>query len=131
MSAVTDTRTLGELFSDLSREISTIVRKELELARSELSGKAGRLGAQAGLIVGGAVLAGAGFLAVVAGTVLLLVRLGMPPWGAALLVGIALLVVGAAIAQRAYQRLSTIDLTPRRTIRTMKENVTWTRAHTT
>ena len=81
--------------------------------------------------MGGGVLAFAGVLAMVAGAVLLLVAAGLAPWAAALLVGIALMAVGGLLAQRAIQRLRSMDITPHRTIRTMKENVTWTRAHTT
>jgi hypothetical protein len=131
MSYDTENRSLGELFSDLSREIGTIVRKELELARTELSGKAARIGAHAGVIAAGAVLAFGGFMTLVAGIVLVLNRLGMPAWGAALLVAVVLLAAGALIAQSALRQLRSIDLTPHRTIRTIKENVTWTRAHTT
>ena len=37
--ATGENRSIGELFSDLSRDIGTLVRKELELLKSELSTK--------------------------------------------------------------------------------------------
>jgi hypothetical protein len=128
MAIQSDSRSLGDLFSELSREIATIVRKEIELARTELSGKMNRIGAHAGVIVAGGVLALGGFLTLLAGIVLVLVRLGMPAWGATLLVGIVVALAGGLVAQAALKQLRSVDLTPHRTIRTMKENVQWTNA---
>ena len=36
MAQVRDERSLGDLFSDLSRETTTLVRKEVQLAKAEL-----------------------------------------------------------------------------------------------
>jgi xanthosine utilization system XapX-like protein len=130
MAMQSDSRSLGDLFSDLSREIATIVRKEIELARTELSGKMSRIGAHAGVIAAGGVLALGGFLTLLAGIVLVLVRLGMPAWGASLLVGFIVALVGGMMAQAALKQLRSVDLTPHRTIRTMKENVQWTNVPT-
>jgi len=49
-------RSLGELLGDLTREISTLVRQEMSLAKTEMSQKMSRVGKDVGfLAAGGAV----------------------------------------------------------------------------
>ncbi len=51
-----DSRSMGELFTDLLNEVSTLFRKEVQLARAEMSDKVGQLGTAVGEIVGGAIM---------------------------------------------------------------------------
>ena len=44
MEYAPDARSIGELLSDLTREVGTLIRSELALARTELSDKAARVG---------------------------------------------------------------------------------------
>lgn len=55
-------RSLGELFGDLTREITTLVRQEATLARTEMSQKVARLGMPwwASALLVGVVIAGIG-----------------------------------------------------------------------
>ena len=53
MQGVTEERSLGELFSDLSRELGTLVRHEAELAKTEISGTVGRVGKSVALLENG------------------------------------------------------------------------------
>lgn len=46
---------LGELFADVSRDLSTLVRQEVELAKAELTQSATRAGKGAGLLAGAGV----------------------------------------------------------------------------
>jgi hypothetical protein len=127
MAYAPDARSLGDLFSDLTREMTTLVRNELALARVEMSAKLARAGRHAATLAIAAVVALAGLFTLAASLVLVLVRAGMPAWGAALLVGLALAVVGAVLASRALTALRQEDLTPRETIQTIKETTEWTR----
>ena len=54
MERVSDNRSLGELFSELSRETATLIRQEVELAKAEAKQSATKAGK------GGGMLAGAG-----------------------------------------------------------------------
>ena len=76
--------TLGEMFAELSRETRTLVQQELQLAKTELTEKASKLGKGVGLIVGGGVIAYGGLLAIIAAMVLITIALGVPAWAAAL-----------------------------------------------
>jgi hypothetical protein len=127
MAQAADARPLGELFSDLTREISTLVRNEVALARVEMSTKLSQLLRHVGTLAVGGVLALAGVFTLAAFVVLLLVEIGMPAWAAALLVGVGLAGVGALLATRSLSALRAESLTPTHTIETLKETTAWTR----
>ena|SRR5829696_4451674 len=125
MAAPLDARPIGELFSDLTRDVGTLIRSELALARTELSQKFARAGRHAAMIAGGAVVACGGLFAIIAGLVLLVVRAGIPAWGAALLVGAAVAAAGGLMANGGLSALRNEDLAPTETINTLKETATW------
>jgi hypothetical protein len=125
MDRVSDNRSLGELFSELSRETGTLIHQEVALARSELTLNLARLGRHAALIASGGAIAYAGLLAIVAALVLVLVRMGLPAWAAALIGGVAVLVIGYVLIQRGLEALRRDQLTPTQTVETMKENAAW------
>jgi hypothetical protein len=125
MAYAPDARSLGDLLSDLTREITTLVRNELALARVEMSNKISRAARHVGAVIVGGVIALTGVFTLAASIVLLLVRAGLPPWVAALLVGLALAGAGAMLVQRAVAALKQEDLKPTETIETLKEATTW------
>jgi len=131
MASAPDSRSIGELFSDLTRDMSVLIRKEVELARVELSTMASAIGARVAIITVGAVIACAGLYAIVAGLVLIAIELGLTPWAASLLVGALVLIIGGLIAKQSFDGLRALDLTPRETVRTLKENAEWAKEHTT
>src|SRR5919202_4942058 len=95
-----DDRSLGELFSELAQETSTLVRQEVNLAKTEMSHKASRAGRHIGILAAGGAVAYAGLLAILAGLIAMLNAV-MPLWVAALLVGIVVAVVGYVLVRRA------------------------------
>jgi hypothetical protein len=119
-----DNRSLGELFSELAQETSTLVRQEVNLAKTEMSDKASRAGKHVGVLAAGGALAYAGLLAVLAGIIALLSNV-MPLWASALLVGILVAVVGYLLVRRGLDALKREDFTPRETIETLKEDKQW------
>lgn len=115
---------LGELVGNLSRDMTTLVRQELELARAEIKEELGRT-SRAGGMLGGTALAG--YLAV------LMVSFAVA-WGLAEVMpaGLAFLIVGAIFAvvayllfQRGRQELKQIRPVPEQTIETLKEDAEW------
>ena len=125
-----DDRPLGELFGELTRQMTTLVRQEVELARTETTEKVTRSARNAAMLaVGGAVIY-AGVLALVAAAVFLLATLGLPGWLSALIVGAILAVVGYLVVQRGLQGLKSADLAPRRTIETLKDDAELLRGRT-
>jgi hypothetical protein len=120
-----DDRSLGQLFGDLSRQLSTLVRQEIDLARTETTARVSAVTRDAALIGAGAALGYAGLLFVLAALVALLVEARVSPWLAALLVGTATLAVGAALAWRGREGLRTASVMPERTIETLKDDAEW------
>lgn len=124
-----DERSLGELFSELAQETSTLVRQEVNLAKTEMSQKASSAGKHVGVLAAGGALAYAGLLAILAGIIALLNDV-MPLWVAALLVGIVVAVVGYLLVKRGLDALKREDFAPRETIETLKEDQEWAKEQT-
>jgi hypothetical protein len=92
-----DGASTGELVAQASRQISDLVRQELTLAKTELVDKGKHFGLGTGLF------GGAGVFAVYGGAVLLAaavaaLSLVWPVWFAALVIGVALLVIAGLLA---------------------------------
>lgn len=119
------TESVGSLLSDLSSDISTLVRQEIELARVELTAKGKVAGKGAGM------LAAAGVVALVmlfALTMFLIAVLGevMDTWLAALIVTILWGVVAFVLVQAGRKQLKeALPPKPEQTIETIKEDVQW------
>ncbi len=130
MQGPRDDRSLGELFSELAQETSTLVRQEVNLAKTEMTQKASRAGKHAGILAAGGALAYAGLLAIIA-AVIVLVDNVMPLWLSAALVGIVVVVVGYLLIRRALDALKREDFAPTETIETLKEDQRWVKDQTT
>jgi xanthine/uracil permease len=118
-------RSLGELFGDLARETGTLVRQEVQLAKTEATQTASRVGRDLGFLAVGGLVAYAGLLGLLAAATLGLVAAGLDPWLAALLVGAVVTVVGYLLVRRGLNALKHEDLAPRQTVETLKEDAQW------
>jgi tetrahydromethanopterin S-methyltransferase subunit G len=116
---------LGELFADLSRETSTLVRKEVELAKTELTQRAARIGKDIGFMAIGGALAYAGLFFILATVAIVLITLGVPPWLSVLLVGLVAIGAGYFLIQKGRSALKKDNLAPSQTIETLKEDAEW------
>ncbi len=117
-------KSLGELFGDLTRETSNLVRQEVQLAKTELSQKAAIVGKSAALAVAGALLGLGAFGAFVA-TLILLLSNYVAPWIAALIVTVVLGGLAAALALAGIGAIKKASLAPKHTVETLKEDVQW------
>jgi uncharacterized membrane protein YqjE len=125
-----DNRSLGELFAELSRETSTLVRQEVQLAKTELSETASQVGKDIGFLAVGGAVAYAGFLALIAMLILVLVALGLASWLAALIVGLVVAGIGYFLVQKGLNELKRVDLKPQQTIETLQEDKEWAKEQT-
>jgi uncharacterized membrane protein YqjE len=87
----------GQLISDLTDQISRLVRDEARLAQAEVTQKAKRLGIGAGLFGGAGLFAFFGLATLITTLVLALAEF-LPPWLAALIVTVVLFAVAAVLA---------------------------------
>lgn len=121
-----DDRSIGELFGDLSRETTTLIKQEINLAKTEMIQKASKTGKDVGfLAVGGAVIY-AGLLAIIAGIIVLIGQvIAIPYWVSALGVGIIVALVGYMLVRRGLNDLKQQKPVPDQTIETLKEDKEW------
>jgi hypothetical protein len=116
-----NSETAAGLLRRLVDDLSILMRKELALARAEISqsideAKTGLAGAA----IGGAVLY-AGLLTLLAAVVLLLAEV-MPAWGAALLVGAIAAIAGFAMVKSAQKKLRPSNLKPEYTQESLRRD---------
>ena len=121
-----DERSLGELLAELSRETGQLVRKEVELATTEMTAKARRAGAAVAVAAAGGALVHAGLLVLLAAIVLGLAQAGMSPWLSASIVAVVTMIVGYALVNRGLAQLRRTSVVPTQAIETLKETATWT-----
>jgi uncharacterized integral membrane protein len=127
-----DDRTIGQLLKELTHESSTLLKQEVDLAKTEMSEKATRVGANLGEVaVGGSVAflgAIALLLAAVYGLTSILSKfmsLGVAAWLAPLIVGIVLAAVGYSLVKKALATLKQEGIAPQRTTQSLQENKEW------
>jgi len=118
-------QSIGELVRQLSEDVRTLVAKEVDLAKVELSAKAGRAGKGAGLLGGGATL---GLLALGALTAALIAALDllMPLPLAALIVALVLGAAAGVLAMSGKNKVQeATPPVPEETVESVKEDVKW------
>ena len=124
-----DDRSIGELIAELSRETTTLVRQELQLAKVEMSQKASRAGKNVAFLVVGGVVAYTGLLAIIAAVIIVLGNV-IALWLSALVVGAVIAAVGLVLVIKGANTLRQEDPTPQETIETLKEDREWLRDQT-
>jgi len=112
---------VGGLFSRLGRELGLLVRQEIALAKSEITGKFGQLGAGAGLLATAGVLAFAGLLYLMAAGMAALALI-VPVWAGALIVAGVALVIAGILAYIGRTKMQADALVPDRTLKTLKDD---------
>jgi F0F1-type ATP synthase assembly protein I len=117
-------RSLPELLSELTGDMTRLFRNEVELAKEELKTE-GRKAGKAGAAFGGAAVVG--LLAGVAAVMFLGFALDsfLPTWLAFLIVTILLGAVAAVLGIQGRNKVQEIDPAPEQTIETLKEDAQW------
>jgi len=125
MQQTQNDRSLGELFAELAREMSTLVQQEITLAKTEMTAKAARVGKNLAFLLLGAAIAYAGLLAIIAAIIIAVGDAMDNMWAAALIVGLVITGIAAALIMKGLKALKSEDLAPRQTIETLKEDAQW------
>ena len=118
-------KSLGELFGDLSTQISALVRQEVQLAKTEITGKIAGLAVGAAFLAVAAVMGLGAFLVILAAAVAAL-ALVLPVWAAALVVAVVLLIIAGVAALLGIGKIKkATPPVPQQTIETLKEDAQW------
>ena len=124
-------RPLGEVARDLTRDLSLLVRQEVELAKSEMAEK-GRVAAPGLGMIGGAGVVGLMAAGALTAFLVLVLSIVLDEWLAALLVGLVLAVVAFLLAKQGKERVEEAGTPlPEQTIETVKEDVEWAKNRAT
>ena len=113
-------RSVGSLISEVTTDLSTLMRQELDLAKAEMKEEAAKTGKAAGML-GGAGFAGymvALFLSLALWAAL---ANGMDEGWAALIVAAIWAVIGAVLFVTGRKKLREVQPKPERTVDTLKE----------
>ena len=120
-------KSLGQLFSELTSDLSTLMRKEVELAKVETKEEVSRAGKAGGMLGGGA-FAGYFALLFISFALAWLLDEWMHTALAFLIVGLLYGVVAAVLVVRGRARLQNVNPVPQQTVETLKEDVQWAKA---
>ena len=124
-------RPIGEIASELTRDLSLLVRQELELAKAEMTekGKTAVPGLEMLGAAGAAGLMAAGALTACA---VLVLAIFLPSWLAALVVGVVLAGAAYLLVMRGKEQVGKAGAPiPEQTIETVKEDVEWAKTRAT
>lgn len=109
-------RSVTDLLGDLVGQTSTLVRKEIQLARAEMGEKFAQVGAGAASIgIGGALLLGALFVLLQTAVLFLAEVLDLSPTLSGLIVALVSALAGYLILRGGVAKMSPSNLTPDRT----------------
>jgi uncharacterized membrane protein len=117
-------RPLTGLLTELAQETTTLVRKEVELAKAEVSEKVTQATSGAVSLAAGGMVAFAGVLFLLLALTFFLATM-MEPWLAALIVGGVVTVIGIILVSMGKSKLSARNLQPNRTIATLQDDKRW------
>lgn len=124
MHQLSQERSIGELFGQLTQDVSLLVRQETQLAKVEIQEKISRASRDLVSLAAGGIVALIGGFALTAALILLLIDpVGLEPWLAATLVGAALAGGGYLMLRGGLRDLKTLDPAPRRTVESIKEDI--------
>lgn len=117
-------RSIGELFGQLTQDMTLLVRQEVQLARTEMAEKLSRLTTNLISVGAGGFVAYLGGLALMAALILAVRDLAniSLAWSA-LIVGGITAIIGYVMLQRGLKELKRVELAPRRSVENIKDDV--------
>jgi hypothetical protein len=118
-------RPTSELMRDLTEQTTALVRKEIALAKVELTEKGKKAGVGAGMF-GAAGLFGVGAFAAITACAILALATFLAGWLAALIVGVAYVAIAGALAMRGKTQVKqATPPVPERAVDSTKEDLEW------
>ena len=121
---------VGQLIGEVTSDLSTLMRQELELAKAEMKTEAAKAAKGAGMLGGAGY---AGHLTILFLSLTLMWALGdlwdKPAWGA-LVVALIWGVVAAVLYSKGREQMKRVNPKPEQTVETLKEDVQWAKNRT-
>ncbi len=121
----------GDLVKQLSQQVSTLVRQEVELAKVEMADKGKKAGIGLGMFGGAGVAALLGLGSLTAFLILVLHQ-AIPAWAAALVVTVIWGAVAGVLALQGREKVKEVGTPiPEQTAESVKEDVEWLKGNRT
>ena len=115
-------RSIPDVIGDVVHQVTTLIRKEAQLARAEMSEKMGHAVSGIALAIFGAVLAIPALVILLEAIVAALMSAGIPVYWAAFIVGGVALIIGIALLAAGANRLKADNLVPQKTIHQLQRD---------
>jgi drug/metabolite transporter (DMT)-like permease len=115
-------RSLRDLVADLGSSITTLFRKEIQLARAETSEKISQAGGAVAVIAAGGALALGALIVLLEAVVIAIADAGLPPAAAAAIVGVVVAVLAYVLIHMGIRNLRASQLVPSRTVDALKRD---------
>lgn len=122
MAFANHNRSIADVLRDVIAQVTSLMHKEAQLARVELSENVSRAALGLGLIVGGAVLLIPALVILLQAAVAALEQNGMHPAAAAAIVGGCVLVLGFILVAIGISQLRMTKLIPDKTIQQLQHD---------
>ncbi|WP_409484549.1 phage holin family protein [Arsenicicoccus dermatophilus] len=119
----TTARTIGQLVADATQDVSSIIRNEIQLAKSEMKTDVTRAGKGIAMFAVAGVMAFLGLIFLLHTLAWALIGLGLAAWLAYLVVTLILLGIAGALAMVGKKSMTKLNVKPERTIRNAQETV--------
>jgi len=124
-------RPIGEIAGELTRDLSLLVRQELELAKAEMAQK-GKVAAPGLEMLGAAGAVGLMAAGALTACAVLVLAIFLAEWLAALVVGVVLAAAAYLLVKRGKEQVGKAGAPiPEQTIETVKEDVKWAKTRAT
>ena len=120
-------KSLGQLVGEMSAELSSLMRAEVQLAKVELKDEVSKAGKAGSMFGAGAVT---GYFALLFASLALawLLDQAMPTALAFFLVAVLYAAAAGVLISRGRTEMKQVDPVPRQTVETLKEDVEWVKA---
>lgn len=123
MTPTQESRSVGELLRDLANDVSSLVRQEITLARTEAQDKVHQTVLAVVAMIAGALMAFAALIILLDALVFGLVEAGLQRWLAALIVGGVVALIGFFLVRKGQNDLSASRLAPERTSANLQKDL--------
>ena len=116
---------LGDLFSALTTDLSTLVQEEVALARTEIQETVSKAISSAIGAIAGGVIAYAGLIMLLIAAAFALAVVIDSFWLASLIIGLIVIIVGAILLVSGINTLKNLNVVPQKTVQTLKNDAQW------
>ncbi len=118
-------QSLPQLLKQLSQETTTLLRKEIELAKAEVRESGKKAGLGAGMFGAAGIVGLLALGTLTAFVILVLVEVGLEAWLAALIVTVVYGVIAGVLAMQGKNKVKEATPPAPQTVETVKEDVQW------